>query len=200
MATLARFVSLISWLREVDENKEVCNRLSCTYKPVSFSNNEEKKKLMNEKIEEMLRQVYAVNREDVLTKDFSFLKPDVFVVDEDIGPLYMNVVSSGSNSTIKSTTNELLSLFHGIMNDEDKKTVESRFKKPKKAKKKSDVALNMEDLYAKNADTLKAAENDPSKMGDVMENLIKNNGKDLAKAAKSIFDNLGLDLGEKKKR
>jgi len=164
-----------------------------------MSGDEEKKSAINSKLEVLLRTIYDTHREVVLNKDFSFLYgSEVFVVEGvNVGLLYKNVVMTSNDRVVKAVVGELLYLFYNIMNDNDKNTVNEKYKKPKKPKKpkKSESVIDMENVYKKNADVLNAAEGDTSKFGDVVESLMTNNHHDIAKAAKKVFKNLGLDLG-----
>lgn len=192
---LESFVCLISRFKDTPDGSDAYTTVSQEYRPVLHSSNETKKLDLCSKIESSVIVVYQENRDDVLNKDFSFLKKGVLVIlDIDIGNLYRNTLQSGDDSTLKKVTSELLYLFHCVMDDKDKEVVESKFKKPKKSKfKKSAGALDMQSILAKNKDELKSMENDPSKMTDVMGNILKNNNQDFVNIAKNMLKGAGLD-------
>jgi hypothetical protein len=191
------FVCLISRLRDTPENLTACQEASRVYKPILLSSDDEKKTEISERIGSSITPVFEQYRKDIMNRNFSFLGENVLIIDQiDVGSLYQNTLMSDNDTNIKKVTSELLFLFHSIMSEEDKALVESKFKKPKKAKKaKSETALDMDKMLSKNKDDLKKLENDanPDAIGDVMGNILKNNSGDLGKMATNILGTMGLD-------
>lgn len=199
--TLIDFVSRLKSYRDIAEK---CNDFLRKYKQALSDANEERQTVICSGIKNILKIIYDANKASILEKDFSFIKKGMFIVDDtDIGHLYIEAIDNNDDTDqIRKINSGLLFLFYQVMDEEDRKNVEAKFSGSKKAKEtpkseNHDIIPNMstqiDALISKNADVIKQAEKDPSKVGDVVESIFKNNSGELSNMIKGLVGSMGLN-------
>lgn len=189
-------ICLSSRLRKTDKNIDSCGIISCAYKPIHLSKNNEKKHMTEKEIRDCIYPLYVENRTDILNRDFSFIKENCLVINSiDIGSLYLNTLTEGDDEKIKLVTSELLQLFYHVMDEKDQSTVKRLYKKKAKKHKPSNVniAEGMEAIMEKHKHKLANAESNPDVTGEVLSSIFRDNGEDMAKMAQGVLGSLGLD-------
>lgn len=197
-------VCLIQKLNVTESNSTKCRELSRKYRPVLVSTDEQKHNDIRTHIKSTLVPVLDAHRNEIINKDFGFLKEGVLIFDDvDIGTLYINVLDSDDTDKLDSVSNELLYLFYQIASDDDRKLIDEKHRKknttPPKTKKKAaepstpNVAKHMENILSKNKHKLKRAEKDPTAIPEVIDDFLKNNSKDMTGMLLDMMKGMGLD-------
>lgn len=199
---LESFVNIISKLDFVPSNVPECNRLKALYKPTLASSNERKKDDIGNQIRQSLEPIYAVQRENILDKDFSFIvESGLIIKGHDIGSMYKEIFTVNDDLGIAAITNELLYIFYLIASEDDQKTVDAKYAKKKQqtvtpesiaSRVPPNMTTNIETLLQRNGSLLKAAETDPTKIPDVVTSLFTNNPREIGALVGQALGGIGL--------
>lgn len=198
-------ICLSARMRETSENKEGCYTLSTTYKPIQLCKDVSKREKIDMEVREVVSDLYSRHREELLNRDFSFLREDKLILSGvNIGLLYYNVLGEGNDDRIGDVTRELLQLFYHVMNKEDQATILSRYKRKKKQKVKAnptiDMGSKMQKIMEKHAPALVNSESNPDAAGEVLTSVFKENTDDLVQMAQSFLKGTGLDPAKMNKQ
>jgi len=222
---LESFIRLITKLDYVAANLEPCKELKRKYKPIRASDNKSKKDSVMNPIIEEVKRLYAIHREEVMSKDFSFIESakkdesgkyiiteNTLILDNvDFGSLYLNTADSDDDENLKYVNNEILFLFYQVAPEDDQKVIDTKYRKKhvdpepttpnqmaEKLKKQPNLAKKMEEILNKNKDKLKHAEKNPSAIPEVLADFFKNNSGDMAGMLTGMLGNMGFDPSKMK--
>lgn len=199
---LESFVNLIAKLDFVPSNVSECNRLKPLYKPALASNNEQKKTDIGNQIRQSLDPIYALQRSNIIDKDFSFIIESGLVIKgHDIGSLYKQIFTVNDDMGLTAVTNELLYLFYLVAPEEDQKIIDAKYCKAKQQSMTPEMLAkstppnmmkDLETILERNAPALKAAENDPSKIPSVITSLFSNNAREMGGLVGQALNGFGI--------
>lgn len=212
------FNCLITKLSFANGNVQTCKELKRKYRSVIASDNLKKKEELATIIRSSITPLYNSNRDDIMSKDFSFLvaaeknedgklipSNNTLIIDNhDIGAMYLAALDDDDDENLRLVVNELLFLFYQIAPEQDQKLIDSKYKKAKPVSTtpnpltaaqnvQPNLAKQMEKMLQKNKDKLKKAEKDPSVIPDVLADFFKNNSKDMAGMLQGMLGTMGID-------
>ena len=200
---LKSFNCLISKLDFAQSNTTLNREFRRKCRSLIISDNQSKKNDLISLIRSSVESIYKEHREDIMSKDFSFLTENVLVIETvDIGVLYINALDEDDEEALKLVNNELLFLFYQVAPSDDKKEIDKIYKKaaPKVEPTKSvpqgvqpNLAKQMERMLQKNKHKLKKAETDPNVIPEVLADFFKNNSNDMAGMLTGMLGTMGID-------
>ena len=193
MSVIKSLLDFIVRLKSVEKISEKCVIFARKYKQVNSEANESRRQAVSDGVKSVLSALYTTYKIQIKDKDFSFMNSGIFILDDtDIGQLYLTAIDEEEDSNkINKINNGLLALFLHVMSDDDKKEVNDKFSKKKE--EPVNAAASIQSLLAKNADVLKEAEKDQSKIPQAVQSILTNNSGEMMGIITNVLSSLGMN-------
>jgi hypothetical protein len=108
-------------MSSVAPNGDMCKPLKRSLHSLMESSNTKKKDSIESDLRTLVLGIYERHRDDIIEKDFSFMRNKMFVYEDlDISEMYLNVLDTSDALAITKSANMMLELFYHVATDADK--------------------------------------------------------------------------------